>query len=77
MTVEFVEELPPRRDVGKQSPWRAELRARPGKWAKVKVIPRGTKHTGVNQLSGFETTTRTIDGQRVVYARYVGNDSNP
>lgn len=71
--IEWVEELPPKKnDIGKFAPLREELRANPGKWAKIDVTaPTITRiNQGMAPWQGFEGARR--DG--VSYVRYVGDD---
>lgn len=65
----------------------APLRDRPGEWAKVPnptegpnaanhaaQAIRGGEYQGI-MVGEFEATTRMVDGQRLLWARYVGDDA--
>jgi hypothetical protein len=65
----------------------AALRSRPGEWALVEVKPSAAIASSVarnirlglvrvGQPGEFDATSRNIDGEFRVYARYVGGDSN-
>jgi hypothetical protein len=74
---------------GRPKYWKAvadQLRSRPGEWAMVHVdeTQRKAGYTAMNIKRGllagmtageFEAVSRTVDGQRRVYARYVGGAS--
>lgn len=67
--VEFVTEVPPRTGgKGRGTPeWVTTLQANPGQWAKLPI--KGSR----KKENGLEFVTRTIDGEKVVFGRYVGN----
>lgn len=76
MTVEFVDELPPKAHKGRaEAPWRAELRAQPGRWAIVPIQPNNTT-VYRSAVPGFEFASRTVDGERLTFARYVGEEES-
>ena len=76
--IKFVDVLPPivrRRGGGRpEAPWRAELRPRPGEWAQI--APRRAA-SGYAKKPGFEFAIRTVSGQSWLFARYVGNGTQP
>ncbi len=65
------------------------LRARPGQWARVqKRDKRAHAATAAYQINrgllaafrpagSFEAASRTVDGEYLVYARYVGHEQEP
>lgn len=78
--VEWVDDVPDRKRMGKWAKICAELRTKPGHWAKVHsssntafatMLKRGD--LGDAQPGEFEATCRrTADGRYDIYARYVG-----
>jgi hypothetical protein len=69
---------------GKHTEAAQELRSRPGEWAIVSVYGTGgsssamARHIASGYVAAyqppgaFEATSRTVDGEARVYARYVG-----
>ena len=58
----------------------AELKANPGVWARLDEMGENPTHSyrikqGRYWGSGYESTTRRIDGTRYIFARYVGEDN--
>lgn len=78
LTVVF-EDLPPKESAGRERvppPWEVALVGRPGEWARLSMThgsvgPYRSKYRrwGVR----IEFTVRTVDGEKYVYARYLGN----
>jgi hypothetical protein len=81
-------EAPPPRRGGRVHDWDAiakELRARPGEWALVAVCTNQTTAASTARYirdgkykpmsAGFDATSRTVDGEARVYARYTGKGS--
>lgn len=64
----------------------SELRARPGEWARVLTFPdaqkqaywfvRDVKAGSIRALKGAEVKARTIDGDGVVYARFLADTAD-
>lgn len=58
-----------------------ELRANPGKWARYPSLPKGSGSPTRDRIvkghwvggSGFEAVGRKVDGQTVIYVRFVGD----
>lgn len=57
----------------KWAPWRKQLMERPGEWAQVPV-PYKQAHVVIKRVPGFEAVCRTVDGEKAVFARYVGDE---
>lgn len=80
MAVEWVDEVPDRRRVGKWHRICDELRSKPGHWAKVYTASNTAFATmlkkgelGGSKPGEFEATCRrSPDGKYDIYARYVG-----
>ena len=72
------EELPPKAiGPNRQYPepsWRQALRDRPGEWARIPIRYTGTSGA-TRAMPGFEFVARTVDGEKRVYGRYVGEVS--
>jgi hypothetical protein len=65
----------------------AELRTKPGRWAHVDTRPNlhsaASTAWNINRgsvasmpLGEFESTSRTVDGQARVYARFIGGETS-
>ena len=90
-TDELIFEDPPYAARGPQSsspikPWLDRLRDNPGKWARYPEPFAGTSGNAVAfairggqryrlTAGEFDAVTRTIDGSKYLYARYVGGES--
>ncbi len=71
---------------GKWDEVRAKLRAAPGQWFLLAAVPVGadkdrklstTASFGMAPTRlGFEVAVRTVDGERRVYARFIGEKAN-
>lgn len=71
---------------GKHAAIAAQLRERPGDWAHILTLPatnsansmayaiRNGNLGAYTPAGAYEAKSRTIDGERRVYARYVGGD---
>jgi hypothetical protein len=55
------------------APCWSELRSRPGEWGRTTLSAKSV-HVLRRRRPDFQITVRTVDGERYVYARYIGED---
>jgi hypothetical protein len=75
MADEIVFEDPPVSTMGRygEPAWRKVLRARPGEWARLPLSGTNSTNYNARYRGEFEFTSRTVDGEHVLWGRYIGN----